>query len=381
VNRFKGLVVGIITVYLLLPVLLWAIAKPPIIRLPSRPSKYFKVAYGSLYYYSSWREKYTRADAYQNCEYKNCIPTLDADNADAVVFHNWDINTPFSLVKPGPNRAKQVWIYYGLEPLARTNWYPAGLNGMFNWTVTYKSTSDIQLKYHVYERIPIQINISSSRNSNLTPVMAKYRTALIVTSHCHTSSRREELVKELRKEIDVGFFGKCGAPCPNNCDFGLFEKKYKFYFAFENSKCLEYITEKVWLNALDVGLVPVVLGGYNRKDYEAALPPDSFIYADDFSSPKQLANYLKMVGSDQKSYDKFLKWRATFRVSRSPENTDLCSICRGLNNRALVSKPRVQRNMASFWNVTHDCHDAGPHVHRTRWADVKGYILYLLGVL
>ncbi|XP_064637931.1 3-galactosyl-N-acetylglucosaminide 4-alpha-L-fucosyltransferase FUT3-like [Lineus longissimus] len=377
VDRFKGVVVRVITVFLLVPLLLWLVARPPLIKLPSRTSNYFKVAYGTLYYFASWRESYTKEDAYQHCEYKNCIPTRDVTDADAVVFHNWDINMPFSDTRSGRNRAKQVWIYYGLEPLARTNWFPAALNGLFNWTMTYMSTSDIPLKYHVYEKVQ---NVSS-RKCDLTPVLNKPRTALMVASHCHTVSRREELVEELRKDIDVDVFGKCGEPCPNNCDFGLFEKKYKFYFAFENSKCLEYVTEKVWMNALAVGLVPVVLGGKTRKDYEMLLPPDSFIYADDFSSPKLLAGHLRTVGSDPKLYNNYLKWRKVFRLSNSQENTDLCSICRGLNNKTLMSKPRVVRNLEKFWNVTQDCHGAGPGAHKTRWATLKGYLLYLFGVL
>ena len=35
---------------------------------------------------------------------------------------------------------------------------------------------------------------------------------------------------------------------------------YKFYFAWENSACQEYITEKVWWNAYEKGAVPIVMG-------------------------------------------------------------------------------------------------------------------------
>ena len=45
------------------------------------------------------------------------------------------------------------------------------------------------------------------------------------------------------------------------CEFisGEFSKKYKFYLAFENSNCNEYITEKFW-RYLSYGLVPVAFG-------------------------------------------------------------------------------------------------------------------------
>ena len=42
--------------------------------------------------------------------------------------------------------------------------------------------------------------------------------------------------------------------------WGLFSK-YKFYLAFENSiHCNGYISEKVWRNSLDQGLVPIIYG-------------------------------------------------------------------------------------------------------------------------
>ena len=42
--------------------------------------------------------------------------------------------------------------------------------------------------------------------------------------------------------------------------WGLFSK-YKFYLAFENSiHCNGYISEKVWRNSLDQGIVPIIYG-------------------------------------------------------------------------------------------------------------------------
>ncbi|KAL9982593.1 hypothetical protein ACROYT_G004655 [Oculina patagonica] len=38
-------------------------------------------------------------------------------------------------------------------------------------------------------------------------------------------------------------------------------QRHKFYLAFENSLCVDYITEKYWRNSLERGLVPIVLGG------------------------------------------------------------------------------------------------------------------------
>ena len=80
--------------------------------------------------------------------------------------------------------------------------------------------------------------------------------------------------------IDVDIFGNCG-------DLKLtrgFESKvlsdYKFYLAFENSKCPDYVTEKLFrvINSdfSENPPVPVVMGP-NRSWYEENLPTISFI--------------------------------------------------------------------------------------------------------
>ncbi|XP_064637421.1 4-galactosyl-N-acetylglucosaminide 3-alpha-L-fucosyltransferase FUT6-like isoform X2 [Lineus longissimus] len=352
---------------------------PTAVQIPQ--GKHFTVAYGTPYFFQPWIRQYVKSDAYAQCAFNNCIPIRDTSKADAVVFHHWDLYPSILFTGGGKNRRKQVWIYYGKEPVSRTNWFSHRLNGIFNWTATYLSTSDIHLPYGTYAKIP---STAMKLRKSLTELRKKTKTAFILMSHCHTWSRREDLVEDLRKHIDVDVLGKCGKPCPNNdnCDFNLFEKEYKFYLAFENSKCFEYITEKLWNNALAVGLVPVVLGGHSRNDYEALLPPESFIYADDFSSPKQLAEYLKKVGSDSELYNKFLRWREHFRVSTSQEKIDvMCGVCRGLNNKTMMSTPQIHNDMDKFWSVRRDCHGVGPGVQNGWFENAKAFFLYVFGIL
>ena len=69
-----------------------------------------------------------------------------------------------------------------------------------------------------------------------------------VVSHCETANRREDYVKNLQNFVTVDVFGKCG---PLDCKDGMdcfieLAKNYKFYLAFENSLCSEYVTEKFW---------------------------------------------------------------------------------------------------------------------------------------
>lgn len=39
----------------------------------------------------------------------------------------------------------------------------------------------------------------------------------------------------------------------------MLEKDYKFYLAFENSNCRDYITEKAYSNALMRNILPIVV--------------------------------------------------------------------------------------------------------------------------
>ena len=68
-------------------------------------------------------------------------------------------------------------------------------------------------------------------------------------SHCNTASQRELYVKKLQNYLSVDIYGKWGnLQCPEegiDCFIHL-AKSYKFYLAFENSLCSEYITEKFW---------------------------------------------------------------------------------------------------------------------------------------
>ena len=61
----------------------------------------------------------------------------------------------------------------------------------------------------------------------------------------------------------------------------MVERDYKFYLAFENSICRDYVTEKFY-NALLFSTVPVVYGG---ADYESiGAPHNSFIDVRNFHS-------------------------------------------------------------------------------------------------
>ena len=73
-------------------------------------------------------------------------------------------------------------------------------------------------------------------------------------SNCGARNGRLKYAKELAKYIEVDIYGSCGTKqCPrskaNDC-FKMLERDYRFYLAFENSNCKDYITEKFFVNGL-----------------------------------------------------------------------------------------------------------------------------------
>ena len=73
-----------------------------------------------------------------------------------------------------------------------------------------------------------------------------------VVSNCNkVTSNRMEYVSKLKNYIQVDVYGKCGDfQCANHsgifpCDYKL-GTNYKFYLAFENSICVDYVTEKLF---------------------------------------------------------------------------------------------------------------------------------------
>ncbi|PIK59689.1 putative fucosyltransferase-like protein [Apostichopus japonicus] len=55
-------------------------------------------------------------------------------------------------------------------------------------------------------------------------------------------------------------------------------------------------------------LVPIVVGA-SKTDYERVAPPNSFIFADDFDSVRDLARYIRKVATNTTLYNQYHHWR------------------------------------------------------------------------
>ncbi|XP_063845303.1 alpha-(1,3)-fucosyltransferase C-like [Scylla paramamosain] len=299
----------------------------------------------------AWEQIFFRQVSRQ-CPESRCELVYDhrlLDSAAAVVFHPGDMKPSYSL--PASRPPGQPWIFLSFESpstvVSKVNL--ARLGGVFNWTMTYRRDSDVVVPYGLLlpRAAPLHLEKDywASKSSKLL--------AAWTVSHCNTESRREWFVKELVKHVAVDVFGRCGTKkCGKNLSvrtirtFNQTEcnneiEKYMFYLAFENSICLDYITEKFY-QALTLEVVPVVLGG---GPYEDIAPPHSYVDALAFPSPKHLAKYLKRVANDRDAYNGFFAWKQHYTVELGhPFSPLVCDLCAKLHDPASLSPPNATRS-------------------------------------
>lgn len=75
-------------------------------------------------------------------------------------------------------------------------------------------------------------------------------------------------------------------------------------------------------------VVPVVYGGANYRKFA---PPNSYVNALDFDSPKNLAKHLIKLSNDPNEYVKYFKWKKYYKLADN-NNAARCRLCEILHN-------------------------------------------------
>ncbi len=184
-----------------------------------------------------------------------------------------------------------------------------------------------------------------------------------MVSHCNTSGGRERLAMFLkqRRLMDLDIYGDCytNQTCkkeikddvdPHHSCKERLVLSNKFYLAFENSICNDYITEK-FFHFLFHDIIPVTFGG---ADYSAIAPPHSYVDALQFASAKELAMYLSELDMDDSKYAEYFWWKDYYeprdaRFSPGP----FCDLCRRLHNPS--EPPKVYQDLTAWWQQVSDC--------------------------
>ncbi|GFR84164.1 alpha-(1,3)-fucosyltransferase 6-like [Elysia marginata] len=246
----------------------------------------------------------------RGCPEFPCVVTRDRKHAhtSAAMIFSGDV-TP---QHPPKRRPDQIFVFQNHEPPNRffLDGSSPAWRSAFNWTMTYRHDSDIVRPYGLIRRKraseltshdPILYRKYASIFKNKTKMVAA------MVSNCDASSRRNDYIRELSRHIQVDVYGKCGnLNCPRGEDDKCFKEisaKYKFYLAFENAICEDYITEK-FFRFFNMDLVVVARGS---NQYYIHAPKETFINSADFRSPTQLADYLKYLSDHPEEYITILK--------------------------------------------------------------------------
>lgn len=334
------------------------------------------------------------------CEYSNCEYTCDKQTylsqADALLFHQRDLEVefeksnknfedwfnvtsqfPFKTIEQKlKNNPDQIWILWNDEATSIDNNFNK-ISHFFNWTLSYRTNAEVfQGSYGFFKenKYLTQSSILDHTNKMIENFTNRQNAILWFVSNCNSKSRLE-FALEISRYYPVHIYGKCDLSSQTYhqeikirypflkvfgssefCDRGskCEEEKfrsYKYYLAFENRNCSDYVTEKVW-KALNKIMIPIVLQP-NRDSFQRySIPPKSLIHLQDFSfNVKKLTNHLKKVDQDLSLYIEHIKWTffylKTVDDGKYTEPHRMCQLCKQLNTK---EEKISYQNISDFFN-------------------------------
>ena len=272
-----------------------------------------------------------------------------------------------------PNHLYVWWTLEGPQAIRMRGMALDNFNDAFNLTMTFRQDSDV---YRPYDTAPNLYN--ELLRDNMTQylddlVASKSQVAIWVVSNGYMAGakRRLQLSEELiaaglKIHRRGGLFPGAGAiPGRYSDEFHSIVKTYKFYLSFENQwHCKGYLTEKLWNNAIRSEAVPVVWGAA-KADYEATLPPGSYIFADDYT-PQELADYMNYLDKNDTAYREYFNWRAINSESLPNQHreTGLCQLCRILHgiNIDNIFNPLYKQKYSSIPLFADDSTEVVPRI-------------------
>ncbi|KAK5983287.1 Fucosyl transferase [Trichostrongylus colubriformis] len=214
----------------------------------------------------------------------------ELDLADAILFHNADYS-PMSI--PKPRKLTRPHVLWSLESPSNDYFRPGP--HIINWTMTFRQDADIWYPYGHFRKLKDRQPVDFEAIWNMKDPT---KTAVWLASNCMAKNHRTNLVNELSKH------GLHSDQC-----VAELVRPYKFYIAFENSNCNEYVTEKFFETLANRMAVPIVL---KREIYdEIGAPKGSFIALDDFRTVSDMIGYIKEVSANKDKYLAFHQWRTT----------------------------------------------------------------------
>ena len=312
------------------------------------------------------------------CPDTRCVSTSNRtylkniEDFDAILFHQRSFD--FTDL-PKKRKPHQRYIHWIIESAQYLYMDIHKLNGIFNWTMTYRQDSDFYLPYGRFHKIKTHpegeelkkyIKEFGLKNQHLARTgknVTSLRAAWFV-SHCATQARREKFVKSMQNYMDVDVYGKCSrGPIKRSCGrdqelecYRMMEEQYKFYLSFENSICDDYITEK-YFNIFKYNVIPVT---YSGGKFTEIAPPHSSINVLEYPSVKSLVEYLEKLHKNDNLFAEYFWWKEFYTIRNRIEDgaQSYCDLCSKLNNPD--EPPNVYNDMYKWWVTDSNCKKLKP---------------------
>ncbi|KAK1804178.1 hypothetical protein P4O66_020217 [Electrophorus voltai] len=294
-----------------------------------------------------------------DCPRSSCLVTHNRKvqlhrRTTSIIFYGTDFR---AYEAPLPRLPHQTWaLFHEESPMNNYMFSHSPGIRLFNYTATFRRESDYPLTLQWLPSLdyllqPPSVSLQEKnrwRQAGLAPV-------LYMQSHCDVPSDRDRYVREFMKYIEVDSYGKClnNKHLPEHLEdtstatgedslFMSFVARYKFHLALENGRCPDYMTEKLW-RPMHQGCVPIYLGSSSVADW---LPnPHSAVLIDDFSSPRELAKFIKALDEDDAAYMQYLEYKTHSKITN-------LRLLEGLQNREWgvndMSKPNYLNGFECF---------------------------------
>ena len=308
--------------------------------------------------------------------------TLLADTSqfDAVVFHERDFRWKDVPDKERRKRS-QAYVFTSYEAPVwgnRRKEKMQRMKGFFNWSMTYRMDSTFYTPYGGFVKTrdhPLGSKLRDiakefgERNQAIARKTKSAAGIVQIVSNCKSQSKREKLLKSMQKLIRVDIYGSCGPlKCPRSGAGGdagwkcyqMLERRYKFYLAWENALCKDYVTEK-FFEITKYNIIPVVL---NRAAMDQIAPRHSYIALEDFKSMSHLVKYLQKVDKDDKLFTSYFWWRDFYSVQdhHISRHKSWCSLCSTLH-----------KDEWTDWNKEHLTHAYAGHQENDTIGDLNNF--------
>ena len=263
-----------------------------------------------------------------NCPVTNCELTNNRsrlNESELVLFH------VRSLIDYFPNRTNLNQRYVHIVFESQVNCHLcATFKNIFNYTASFSLMSDYTSIYWSDSGLYWDLN-ENYTNTDVFSNKSEFGAALISNCGLDNTLRLKYLYALNNYTMEksnrlVRIYGGCGEPCPvYQCKEHICIN-YKFYFAFENSMCKDYITEK-FFDTFKYNVLIVVLGGGN---YDYYMPKSAYINALDYESPQKLADYLLYLDGNKTAYNEYFIWKKYLKIHNDNKKVIgayLCEMC------------------------------------------------------